>query len=59
VLPAAALAFFHLALAASANFTRAAAPIFRLRFLPDVSILDRSGCLVLEFALGHMPRIAR
>ena len=55
----AAFAFFHLALAAAAIFTRAAAPIFRLGFLPDVSILDRSGGLVLKLPLGHMPRIAR
>ena len=59
VLLLAAFAFFHLALAAAAFCTRAAALIFRLGFFPDVSILDRSRGLVLELALGHMPRIAR
>jgi hypothetical protein len=58
VLLSAAFAFFHLALAA-AIFTRAAALIFRLGFLPDVSILDCSGGLSLELALGHTHRIAR
>ena len=55
VLFPAAFVFFHLALAAAAIFTRAAALIFRLGFLPDVSMLDCSGGLVLKLALGHMP----
>jgi hypothetical protein len=55
----AAFAFFHLALAAAAFCARAAALLFRLGFLPDVSILDRCGGLVLKLAFGHMPRIAR
>ena len=53
----AAFAFFHLALAAAAFCARAAALIFRMGFLPDVSILDCGGGLVLELALGH--RIGR
>ncbi len=59
VLLPAAFAPFHLALAAAAIVTRAAALISRLGFFPDVSILDRRRGLVLELALGHMPRIAR
>jgi len=58
VLLPAAFAFFKLALAAAAFFARAAALIFRMGFFSDVSILDSSGGLVLELALGHMPRIA-
>jgi hypothetical protein len=48
VLLPAAFAFFHLALAAAAIFTRAAALIFRMAFLPDVSILDRSAGLGMQ-----------
>jgi hypothetical protein len=55
----AVFAFFHLALAAAAFCARAAALIFRLGLLPDVSILGRSGGLVFELALGQMHRIAR
>ena len=50
-----AFAFFHLALAAAAIFTRAAAVISRLGFFPGVSILNCSAGFFLEIALGHMP----
>jgi hypothetical protein len=49
----AAFAFFHLALAATAFCARAAALIFRLGFLPDVSILDRSGGLGMQGCEPH------
>jgi hypothetical protein len=44
----AAFAFFHLALAAAASFTRVAAIIFRMGFLPGVSIPDCSGGLGMQ-----------